>query len=288
MVGEDLPILLMGETGTGKSYLARLIHTWKQKTDALFLTLDCATFNPNLIESELFGHEKGAFTGANEKKSGLFELACGGTILLEEIENLRAETQAKLLRVLDDKTFRRVGGTEEMEVYFQLISTINVDLDALLKAGTLRKDFYFRIASVEFTLPPLRQRQEDILVFAEYFLKVLTKKHHKEFALTKASRNLLVSYPWPGNIRELKHALMAAAKLAKGAKLQKENFEWILRRAEPAKKPLQSLAQVEKAHINRVLKETGYKMSKTAKILGIAENTLRTKMKKYNLKTSSE
>ncbi len=194
IIDEDLPILLQGETGTGKSYFAQAIHAWSQKTNALFLTLDCAAFNSNLIESELFGHEKGAFTGANVSKCGLFGFACGGTVLLEEVENLSLDIQAKLLRVLDEKTFRRVGGTEDMEVAFRLISTINVDLAELLEAGTLREDFYFRIAGEEFTLPPLRERPEDILEFAEYFLAQLSQKHHKNFTLTPACRNLLLTY----------------------------------------------------------------------------------------------
>lgn len=260
-----------------------MIHARSKRIDALFLTLDCVAFNPNLIESELFGHEKGAFTGANERKRGLFEFACGGTVLLEEVENLGRNIQAKLLRVLEEKKFRRVGGTEDMEVDFQLISTTNVEVAELLAAGTLREDFYFRIASVEFTLPPLRERKEDILEFADYFLKALSKKHHKNFTLTKAARHLLLTYPWPGNIRELKHALTAATQFAKGSILHEGDFDGILRKAEFVKKPLQSLAQVEKEHIKRVLSETGYTMSKTAKILGVAENTLRAKMKKYGL-----
>jgi transcriptional regulator with PAS, ATPase and Fis domain len=217
----------------------------------------------------------------------LFELACGGTILLDEVENLNLQMQSKLLRVLDEKKFRRVGGTEDIEVYFQLISTFNVEVAELFKADLFRKDFYFRIASVEEVIPPLRERPEDILVFADYFLKELTKRHGRKFTLTKESRILLLNYPWPGNIRELKNTLIAAAKRTRRAKLGVEDFERLLRDTtafDLKQDSLRSLAEVEKQHLQRVLQETGYKIAKTAHILGIAENTLRAKMKKYELK----
>ncbi|NIR49562.1 sigma-54-dependent Fis family transcriptional regulator [candidate division KSB1 bacterium] len=283
---EDLPVLLIGETGTGKSYLAGVIHTVLEKTDGMFLTLDCATLNPNLVESELFGHEKGAFTGAADRKSGMFEFACGGTILLDEVENLSLEIQAKLLRVLDEKKFRRVGGIEEMAAYFQLISTINVDVDEILQTGQLRKDFFYRIASVEIVLPPLRKRPQDILIFADYFLRLVNEKYGREFRLTQDVRNYLLNYPWPGNIRELKHAFFAASRSARSSELRIEDFEAILRKPKRrvATKQLQTLAEAEKDHIQTVLKHTGFKIARSARILGIAENTLRAKMRKYRIK----
>ncbi|MCG8605892.1 sigma 54-interacting transcriptional regulator [bacterium] len=280
---DDLPMLLQGETGTGKSYLARAIHSARLNTNGLFVSLDCATFNANLIESELFGHEKGAFTGATEVKSGMFELACGGTVLLDEVENLTRDIQAKLLRVLDEKKFRRVGGRRELEAYFQLVSTVNVDVDDLLVSGALRKDFYYRIASISLTLPPLRDRPEDILVFAERFLHLLGVKHGREITLSKESKNLLMQYHWPGNIRELKHTLMAAVKRAKKSKLSVEDFDGIFTSISSKSSSLKSLAEIEKEHIQLVLKRTGYKIAQSTRILGIAENTLRSKMRKYGL-----
>lgn len=285
VVDVGLPILITGETGTGKSYLARVIHNYCFGTDGLFQNLDCATFNPNLIESELFGHEKGAFTGASHKKSGIFELVCGGTLLLDEVENLSLAIQAKLLRVLDEKRFRRVGGTMDLETDFRLISTANVNLEIFMQKSLLRRDFYYRLAAFKIHLPPLRERPDDIRLFSQMILNTLLRKHRRNVELTAPCWQFILNYDWPGNVRELKNVLVAAAQLATDSKLDVHHFRELLGdfHATPPE-PLKTLQQVEKEHIQRMLKEFHFNISKTARTLDIAENTLRAKMKKYKIK----
>lgn len=282
----DIPIFIEGETGTGKTLLASHIHHLGPGAKGVLQKLDCATIPSSLVESELFGHEKGAFTGATETKSGLFELACGGTVFLDEIENLDLVLQAKLLNVLEEKKFRRVGGKEEIEIFFNLISASNNYIDKSVQEGTFRRDLYFRLKGSRIFLPPLRERKEDILELAEHFLKLSNEKYKLDKRLAKEVKPYLLNYPWPGNIRELKFALLEAAINASGNEIYPEDFsfdykfEFILSDSQQRRF---SLANLEKRYIEMVLMSVDFKKTQAAKILEIGLNTLYRKMKDYEI-----
>lgn len=275
----DIPVLLTGETGTGKSQLAYYIHSQSQRRNGLFLRLDCAQFSRSLIESELFGHEKGAFTGAVEKKAGLLELVCGGTLFLDEIENLEFDLQAKLLDVLESKTFRRVGGKEMLQTDFRLISATNVPINDLLQAGRLRKDFFYRLKGVAFHLPPLRERPEDIPLFMEYFLKKFNSEYVKQVRLSREAQQYIQAYAWPGNLREMSRTLEALiAATSTDSRLDCDDLP-----AEMQRYSLLLTAQAEqwtaedllREYVRQVMQRTGHNKTRAAKILGWSVNTLK-------------
>jgi two-component system, NtrC family, response regulator AtoC len=291
-------LLITGESGTGKDHLARLVHELGPRRDAPYLKIDCASLPPQLVESELFGHERGAFTGAVERKLGRFELGGSGTIVLDEVAALSPDAQSKLLRVVQERTFERLGGTETLRIEARIIALTNVDLPAAAKAGSFREDLYFRLNVLTLTVPPLRERRTDILPLAEHLLVALRSAHGRPHAqLSESARRMLAAYAWPGNVRELRNALERAivfstadcgATAREQDLLEPEDFPENVRAAAPgAASPLaglRSLEDVEREVIAATLEATHYQISRSAEILGISRKTLLEKRKKYGLK----
>ena len=280
-------LLITGESGTGKDQLARWIHEKGPRHDAPFLKIDCASLPAELVESELFGHEKGAFTGAVARKPGRLEMAQGGTIVLDEVAALTTAVQAKLLRVLEEKTFERLGGTETLRMDARLMTLTNTDLGRAIAAGRFREDLFFRLNVLALAIPPLRERKSDIVPLAEHFLARLGPVHSRpDTRLDPSAARLLESYTWPGNVRELKNAIEHALTFAKGMLLSPEDFPSILRATGdmhgPAG-PLRSLEELERQAIKETLEATRYKIGRAAEILGISRKTLLEKRKKFGL-----
>ena len=291
-------LLITGESGSGKDHLARLVHELGPRRDAPFLKIDCASLPPQLVESELFGHERGAFTGAVERKLGRFELAGTGSIVLDEVAALSPGAQGKLLRVLQERAFERLGGTETLRIEARLIALTNADLPAAVKSGVFREDLYFRLNVLMLAVPPLRERRADILPLADHLLAVLRSIHARPNAqLSDSARRMLAAYAWPGNIRELRNALERAvvfshpsrgAAAAKYDLIEPGNFPDNVRAAAPGAAGsvagLRSLEEVEREVIAATLEATHYQISRSAEALGISRKTLLEKRKKYGLK----
>jgi formate hydrogenlyase transcriptional activator len=285
----DATVLLLGETGTGKELLARALHSRSNRTKMPLVKIDCATLPSGLIESELFGHEKGAFTGAHERKVGRFELADGGTVFLDEIGELSLELQAKLLRVLQEGEFLRLGAKREQKVDVRIIAATNRDLRHEMAEGRFRPDLYYRLSVFPIESPPLRDRREDIPLLASYFLSRFQATVGKRIdTIAKSSIEALVAYSWPGNIRELQNVIERSAILSSGDTLivQEVLGDFGVENREPAKSLTQNLEDVERANILRALEESGWKVKgegNAASRLGINPNTLRSRMKKLGI-----
>jgi transcriptional regulator with PAS, ATPase and Fis domain len=284
----DTTLLITGESGTGKDQLARLIHERGPRRDAPLLKIDCASLPAELVESELFGHERGAFTGAEARKPGRFELAQRGTIVLDEIAALAPALQAKLLRVLEERTFQRLGGSETLHIDARLMALTNTNLPEAVAAGRFREDLFFRLNVLSIAIPPLRERREDIALLIAHFLDRLAKVHGHTAAIEPAAERLLESYSWPGNARELKNAIEHALIFSrdKKAPLEAANFPEIAKavgNAHTAAGGLRSLEELEREAIRATLEQTHYKIGQAAEILGISRKTLLEKRKKYNL-----
>jgi len=291
-------LLITGESGTGKDHLARLVHELGPRRDAPFLKIDCASLPPQLVESELFGHERGAFTGAVERKLGRLELGANGTIVLDEVAALSPAAQGKLLRVLQERTFERLGGTETLRIDARLIALTNVDLPSAVQTGRFREDLYFRLNVLNLAVPPLRERRADILPLADHLLVTLRSIHARpDVQLSEAARRMLSAYHWPGNVRELRNALERAVVFSRNDCgpgptnsdfLEPENFPENVRAAAlGAASPvagLRSLEEVEREVIAATLEATHYQISRSADALGISRKTLLEKRKKYGLK----
>jgi len=276
-------VLVRGETGTGKELVANLIHLLSPRRDAPFVTINCAAIPENLFESELFGHEKGAFTGAERRKMGRFEQAKGGTLFLDEIGELPLGLQAKLLRALQEKTITRVGGIDEIPVDVRLVAATNRDLRAMAEQGGFREDLFYRLHVLEIEVPPLRRRKEDVRELAEYFLKRFGRPAMKFAPETLA---LLGKYSFPGNVRELEHIVQRMATLARGTLLGPEELPAELRRP-----PVRSggslderLRRMEAEMIRDALERNGMVQTRAAEELGVSERVLRYKMEKLGLK----
>jgi len=280
-------LLITGESGSGKDHFARLIHELSPRRDAPFLKIDCASLPPQLIESELFGHERGAFTGAVERKQGRLELGGKGTIVIDEIAAFSPEAQGKLLRVLQERTFERLGGTDLLKIEARIIALTSTDLHAAVSAGHFRQDLFFRLSVLPIVVPPLRDRPADILPAAEYFVSMLAPLHRKPvMQLSESAARILPAYSWPGNFRELRNALERAVVFAKSELLQPDDFPDSVR-ASAAQAAflggLRSLEDLEREAISRTLEATRYHITHSAGILGISRKTLLEKRKKYGL-----
>jgi two-component system, NtrC family, response regulator AtoC len=281
-------LLITGESGTGKDHLARAIHEIGPRRDAPFLKIDCASLPPQLVESELFGHEKGSFTGAVERKLGRFELGGAGTIVLDEVAALSPVAQSKMLRVLQERSFERLGGNETLRIEARLIALTNVDLSAAVATGRFREDLYFRLNVLTLHVPPLRERRADILPLADHLLAAVRGVHGRPADLSEMSRRMLVAHDWPGNVRELRNALERALVFGQSDTLEPKDFSENVRAAAPGiggnSLHLRSLEDIEKEAIAATLEATHFKIGKASEILGISRKTLLEKRKKYQLK----
>lgn len=285
----DFSLIIEGETGTGKTMIASLIHGLSPRSAGPFISIDLANIPETLLESELFGHEKGAFTGAERRKKGFFELAQGGTLLLDELQNLSLQTQARLLKVVEEKTFYPLGGSSPHRVDLRLIGASNRDLAKAVAEKTFRQDLYYRLHEYRITLPPLRMRQEDIPHLASRFLEEAAGELKRAFSgLEEDSLSLLMAQPWPGNVRELKNLIRRAAIQSDAGNLVPELFVRLLSGGQSSspgadgKTPL-SLEQAEKAAISQALAHTDGNRTRAAAILGITHKTLLAKISKYQL-----
>jgi len=272
-------VLLEGESGTGKELVARAIHANSPRRDRAFVPVNCAAITETLLESELFGHEKGAFTGAVATRRGLFETADQGTLFLDEIGDIGPALQVKLLRVIQEQEVRHVGGTASVKVDARIVAATNRDLALMVREGKFREDLYYRLNVVRIVLPPLRERREDIPMLAHHFLqKVCLANNPMIRGFVPETMALLERYHWPGNVRELENVIERTVSLAHGPLIMPDDLPETVRKAETAEaggnESLLSLDEVEKRHLNRVLRETGGNKVRAARILGIDRRTL--------------
>lgn len=282
----ESPVLLRGATGTGKELVAKAIHAKGPRRFGPFIPINCGAFPENLLESELFGHEMGSFTGATRAKKGRLEIAQGGTLFLDEIGEIPLKMQVDLLRVLEQRVFHRVGGTATIALDFRLISATHRDLAKEIEQGRFRQDFYFRLNVIELDLPTLKERTEDIPLLAQHFLERLRRETNKPVVgIDDAALDLLCSYAWPGNVRELENAMERAVVLAKGRYLTKRDFAFLFR-GEVPDLPF-SLEEMERNHIGQILQQCGWNISRAAQLLEINRTTLHNKIKKYQLRPSN-
>jgi len=288
-------VLIQGETGTGKELLARLIHSLSPRADRPFIVVNCAAIPETLIESELFGHEKGAFTGAVQRRIGRFEQADGGTLFLDEIGELSPAVQVKLLRFLQEREFRRVGGERTLKADVRIVSATHQDLEAKIKGGSFRKDLFYRINVVTMNIPPLRERREDIPILIDHFVKRFVRENRKKIdGVSREARALLIRYDYPGNVRELENIIERAVVICRGSLLTLEDlpFQDALcaggtetGRDEPREGSLQyALEALEQQMIRDALEKCGFNQSRAARLLGLSERMLRYKLKKHGLK----
>jgi len=288
------PVLLLGETGTGKELAARAVHEVRHGPRREFVAVNCAALTANLLESELFGHVKGSFTGADRDKAGLFELAGTGTIFLDEISEMPRELQAKLLRVLQERTFRKVGGTRDIPCRATIVASSNRDLLGEVAKGGFRRDLYYRLAVFPISIPPLRseQRRSDIALLAEYFIQTSRiSKPDRARGLTREAREKLLSHDWPGNVRELRNVIDRALILEKSDRIGPDSIILDVpasRRDRGESQPPAcgefSLEAAERQFILRALKETGWQRTRAAALLGITRATLHAKLKRYDIR----
>jgi DNA-binding NtrC family response regulator len=291
-------VLIQGESGTGKELAANAIHYNSKRANKALMKINCSAIPDSLLESELFGYEKGAFTDAKTTKKGLFELADGGTVFLDEIGDMKLFLQSKILRVIENQSFMRVGGEREIKVDVRIIAATNKDLETLVREGLFRKDLYYRLKVMVVEMPFLRERGEDILLLSNLFIEEINREYAKNInGLTEDAKKLMVHYTWPGNVRELKNVIERAMILTDQIYITPKQLPFELQQKEgcPSKEmdlnpfeiteimPLESL---EKVYLFNVLKKMGGNKSKASKILGISRATLRAKVKKYHLSSN--
>ena len=276
-------VLISGETGTGKGLAAKAIHTKSSRSSGPFVAVNCGAIPSHIMESELFGHQKGAFTDAKETKKGRLEMAHGGTLFLDEIGEISMRMQIDLLHVLEDRVFYRVGGTQPHEAFFRVIAATNRNVEDAVKQGVLREDLYYRLNVVSFQMPALRERKEDIPLLAEHFLHRFSQETNKPVKMiTREAIDDMMLYEWPGNVRELENAVERAVVVGKGPSIMPQDLP-IFCHENVQHSRHRSLSEVEKAHIFDILRECGWNISKSAQILSIDRSTLYSKIKRYNL-----
>jgi two-component system response regulator HydG len=294
VAARDSTVLISGETGSGKERVAVLIHARSPRQSKPFVVVDCAALQESLLQSELFGHERGAFTGADKAKPGLFEVAHGGTIFLDEIGEISPATQVSLLRVLDTSVFRHVGGTREIRVDVRVLAATNRDLRAMVSKGLFREDLYYRLSTISVEIPPLRKRTGDIELLARHFVAMLNQRYGARKVLAKETVETLRSHAWPGNVRELLHTMEAAVIVCEGAEILPEHLPPSVRGRAPAPAApavavtdgrVATLAELEVEHIRRALEASHGHRGNAAKKLGISERNLYRKLKEHRLPT---
>jgi DNA-binding NtrC family response regulator len=277
----DATVLITGESGTGKELVARAIHAGSNRRYHPMVVIHCGALTETLLESELFGHEKGAFTGAQYRKKGKFEVAEGGTVFLDEIGDISLKTQTDLLRVLQEREIVRVGGNQTIKVDFRIVAATNKDLEKLIDEGKFRPDLYYRLNVFHIELPALRERREDIPPLVDHFIRKFNKEMNKKVTrITTGAMNILQQYPWPGNVRELENAVERAMVVAQEPDIRDQDFTLKSRNGANAN-GLRSLDDVEKDHILRTLDDCGGNQTRAAELLGIDRVTLHHKLKKY-------
>jgi len=290
-------VLLLGESGTGKELMARTIHLNSTRCDGPFIPVDCASLPETLLESELFGYERGAFTGALSTRPGIFEYANGGTIFLDEVGELSPSLQAKLLRVLQERQFRRVGGRQLIQVDVRVISATNQDLIQAVRDGRFRKDLYYRLNVVPIHLPPLRERKEDIKPLVRHFLRYFSQRDHRPLReVSQAAMELLERYPWPGNVRELQNVMERAVSLAEGEVILPEDLPEEVRKGRvppiedeiPLDLPFEEAKErwielFERRYLRELLERTGGNISQAARMAGVNRKTIHRLLKKHGL-----
>jgi DNA-binding NtrC family response regulator len=285
---EASTVLITGESGTGKELVARAIHYGSARSSYPLMEVNCSSFQESLLENELFGHERGAFTDARETKKGLVELCDQGTLFLDEVGDMPLSTQSKLLRFIDQKSFKRLGGVQDIAVDIRIIAATNKRLDEAVAEQTFREDLYYRLKVISIHLPPLRERGDDILLLAEHFLAIFNRMFKKRFErVSEAAARILAGYAWPGNVRELKNVLERAVLLDDDVELTPEMLPpEIVRRPKPNANQQLSLAEVEESHILSVLESTGWNKSQTARVLGISRQGLLDRLKRMKVEVT--
>ncbi len=285
----DTTVLLEGETGTGKGLFAAFLHQISNRSDGPFIDIDCTTIPENLLESELFGYEPGAFTDAKRRKEGLIELANKGTVFLDEIASLPSLLQGKILKVIEERRFRKLGGKGEINVDVRIIVASNKNLQELTEKGLFRKDLYYRVSTFPIKLPPLRERREDIIPLAQHFFAELKREFHKDLdGIEQDALNSLLAYDWPGNVRELKNTIEKAVIIAQGRMVTRDDIQLTIGRPlliseGVAHSYREAMAQFEKKIIEDALKKSRGNQTRTAEILKVSRNFLIRKMRKYGI-----
>jgi DNA-binding NtrC family response regulator len=276
-------VLITGESGTGKEIVARAIHAASPRRHMPMVAIHCGALTETLLESELFGHERGAFTGAQNRKKGKFELAEGGTVFLDEIADISLKTQTDLLRVLQEREIVRVGSNETVKVDFRCIAATNKDLRVMIEAGTFRPDLFYRLNVVSIEVPSLRQRKDDVPLLIDHFLTKFSQSMNRPVPeLSPEALSLLLNYDWPGNVRELENAIERALVIRRGNRVEAEDFPF--QNAQPPTSNGRSLEEVERGHIEGIVRETAGNLSAAARILHIDRTTLYNKLRRYGLR----
>jgi DNA-binding NtrC family response regulator len=294
VAASEANILIQGENGTGKELIANAIHYASKRLKGPFIKINCAAIPKDLIESELFGYKKGAFTGAQNDKEGLFEMAEGGSLLLDEIGEMPSYLQTKLLRVLQEREYRPIGSDRIVRVDFRLVCATNIDLDAALRDGKLREDLYFRINTITLRVPPLREKTEDIPLLCEHFLEKYRQRHQRNVkSIAPAAYHVLIRHRWPGNVRELENVIERGVLVAKGSEITVSDLPESLRTestttTEFVIPPHRTLAEIEKMAILQTLQRTNWNKQEAAQILGLYRPTLYSKMKKHDIQDGSK
>jgi len=279
----DATVLITGESGTGKEIVARAIHAASPRRYMPMVVIHCGALTETLLESELFGHERGAFTGAQYRKKGKFEVAEGGTVFLDEIGDISLKTQTDLLRVLQEKEIVRVGANETLAVDFRCVAATNKSLELMVKEGTFRPDLFYRLNVFSIHLPPLRDRKEDVPILVSHFLEKYAAAMNRPLpAISGEGLDLLINYNWPGNILELENAIERAMVINRGQEIKASDFPFQFNAPEPAQG--KTLEDIERIHIQRVLEETNWNLSRTARILAIDRTTLYNKLRRYGMR----
>ncbi len=293
VAGSASTVLIRGESGTGKERVARAIHDASPRRNEIFQAVNCAAINENLLESELFGHEKGSFTGAHAQKKGQFEVADHGSLFLDEIGDLSVPMQAKILRVLQEREVMRVGGTRPVKVDVRVITATNRDLEAMVKDGRFREDLYYRLNIIPIHLPPLRNRRSDIPLLIDFFISKHSPNAQRRIkGLTASARNVLMNYSWPGNVRQLDSAIERAILLCEGDEITVEDLPLEIRQeGTPAgsfnfKLPPEGISfeELEQSLITQAMEQTGWNITRAAKLLGLSFRTLQYRLEKFDMK----